>query len=206
VPLPAGGIVLVTYRSLWQKQRVLLTHTYAVVSDQGVGQPWERSQQLATVLANPADPVLDQYRRCLPPELLIQEVRAQLVYPQRYQGGIGAVNLPGLQLGAANTGNVACALTFHTGLAARNQISNKHIGPVPNDQMDGGAPILLYRDTLSTLGSLMSQQFSQVVSGGLVTMDACIFHKKLGTNNKIITWTVTDRVGTLRRRTLRVGE
>lgn len=206
VPISTGSVVLVTYRSLYAAQRVLLTHTYVVSGDQGIGQPWERSQQLADVLANPLDPVLDQYRRCLPNNVQVGEVRAQIIAPVRYQAGIGVVNLPGLQVQGATTGNIACALTFHTGLAARNQIANKHIGPLPTNTYSDGAPTLLYRDALDTLGSLMAQQFSQNVAGGLIQMDPCIYHRGQGTNTKIITWTVTDRVGTLRRRTLRVGE
>lgn len=206
MPLPTGSTVLVTYRSLFAQQRVLLTLTYTVTGDQGTGSPWERSNELATVLANPVDPVLDQYRRCLGANVSIKEVRVQVIHPVRYQYGSHTVGLPGLSGANATTGNIATALTFHTGVAGRGEIANKHIGPPPTDVYVDGAPTLAYSDTLSTLGSLIAQRFSQMVGTGLVEMESSIFHKATGQHSPIVTWTVADRIGTLRRRTLRVGE
>jgi len=206
VSIPVGSVLLVSFRSLCFAQRVILTHTYRVTEDAGTAPPYVRSQQIAgAIAANPAG-LFFRYVQCMPPDVHIKEIRCQVIHPVRYQYGTVGMDTPGAFASVARTANNAVAVTLQTGVAGRGEIANKHIGPLPNDAFGEGAPTAGYSDKLNDLGNQFVVEISEVIAGSMFKASPVIFHRATGQNSPAVIWVVSDRVGTMRRRTLRVGE
>ena len=208
MPLPVGTIVAINWVGSYQQQRYLLTHTYRITETSSTQEPVGDTNSLAFHFTN-TDPgtVTYHYRKCLPTNYDIREVAAQAISPQRHvKVGISVV-YGGTAGGTAITGNVAATVTLKTQLAGRSQISNKHIGPIPTAGYNNGLIIGTLFSDLGTLGIQLSA--NQTVPAGAtntIKLAAVIFHKEFGQHDLIYNSVVSDRVGTMRRRTLRVGE
>jgi len=130
----AGDLFLATAGGSYAGQRIMFTHNYRLEAvDPGV------STGLATATLNKGvrgdvtgDDLLEtSYLLCLPQNYSLLYWRTQLIEPQRYVGIDFARDVTGLIEEDAVTGNVAGVVTLRTDKAGRNQVSNKHIGPVP---------------------------------------------------------------------------
>lgn len=106
----------------------------------------------------------------------------------------------------ATTGNVAAVLTIRTQKAGRNQVSNKHIGPLPSDGYDIGrvsptllTPLEILADNLRTaLGTPDGGIYQPVIyhkSGGGPGDNVDVLHSAV----------VQQQIRTMSRRTVGRG-
>jgi len=204
--LPVGGIVLVQWVGEWAAQRILLNHTYKVQSDAAPDLPFERSQEIAAEIEANAAEMTFRYLECLPNNYALKKVRVQVISPIRYQYAVVSSTKTGSQTTSAKTGNVAAFITLQTGIAGRREVANKHIGPLPGNVFDNGAPFATYVDKLDDLGSQMCTAYDKTVDGSAIVMKPVIWHRTITQSSEVKIWQTSDRIGTMRRRTLRVGE
>lgn len=209
MPLGVNNIVLITYRSQYASQRYLLTHTYRVGSTTSTQTPALDSNDIALSFSQTgALELLDQYAACLGNNVQIREVIAQAIHPTRFVRASLALAVDGAGLTPASTGNIAGTITLRTFLAGRDQVAVKHVGPPMDEGVNAGAPSAGLFNALNTLGSgLVSNRIVDCTTAGeTITLEPVIFHRASGTASGLADWVVSDRIGTMRRRTLRVGE
>lgn len=209
MPLGANAVVLVTYRSDFAQQRYLLTLTYRISATNSTQTPALDTIDIVTFFTNTAAGTLQaNYRNCLADNVTINRVNAQGIWPIRFIRQQAVVANAGTWGATAVTGNVAGVLTLRTALSGRKQVSNKHIGPIASNAMAAGAPVAGLTTALGNL--VISMVTSRVVdcttAGQTMTLDPCIFHRSTGTSDLIESGNSSDRIGTMRSRTLRVGE
>jgi hypothetical protein len=204
--IPVNSIAQLSLRGLWQNQRVIFSHTYKITADASPLSPFARSQEIAGDYAAAPAGLVFRYLSAMPQNYTLKEVRFQVIYPTRYQYGSEVVSLPGLWSTDAQTGNVASVITIQTGIAGRSQIANKHVGPTPQNAMLNGAPTAAYVTKLDDLAGAILAPVPSPIGGSAITGISGIFHKGLGQFTPGEIYVISDRLGTMRRRTLRVGE
>jgi len=204
--LPVNSICLVQWVGEYVGQRILLNHTFKVVSDAAPVGPFLRSQEIAGEIESEAAGMTFRYLACLPSNYSLKKVRFQVISPIRYQYAVVSSSKVGANSNPAKTGNVAAVVTLQTGVAGRSEIANKHIGPCPGSSFDEGAPEAAYTDVLDDLGNELVTVYSAVIAGSAVELTPVIFHRAINQSSPVIIWQTSDRIGTMRRRTLRVGE
>lgn len=205
MPLEVGDVILVSWRGLCFNQRIILTHTYKVVT---APDPETSVVHNLSALADALDTggtqdVTTSYLACLPPQYRLTQVRAQRIYPIRSAYVAKTKDLPGTHEAPATVANDAAALTLRTDYSGRNQIATKHIGPIPDDVSASGLLIAAYKALLVTLGTklLVTAEFAATGSA-----NPGIYHR--ATNGFDTCWTaiIGDQSRTQRRRTVGVGE
>lgn len=208
MPLAVGTIVQVSWRSEYQAQRYLLTHTYRVLSNNSTQDTAQDTASIAQFFSQTgAGDLTQKYRTCLATDAVIREIVAQPIHPQRLVRRSVNVNYPGTSSGTASTGNVAAVLTLRTQLAGRSQVANKHIGPPATVDIGAGLIGANLQAAMFTLQFEMDDQQSVPADGAnVIELVPVIFHKGTGLHDVIVSGVVSTRLGTMRRRTLRVGE
>lgn len=208
MPLAIGTIVQVSWRSEYQTQRYLLTHTYRVLLNSSTQDTTTDTGSIVLHFQSTAVGTLTaRYRLCLATDAVIREIVAQPVHPQRLVRRSIVVNYPGTSSGTASTGNIAAVLTLRTQLAGRSQVANKHIGPPAT--VDIGAGLIganLEAAMFNLAGTLDNNQEVPADGANLITLVPVIFHRATGGHDVIVSHAISSRLGTMRRRTLRVGE
>lgn len=208
MPLPVGTIIQQTYVSLYAAQRYMFTSTWRIFITGSVQNTTEDAQSIALFFSDTTFQAnfVQQYRSCISNLARIRTVSAQAIHPTRHVRASISVDYPGLFTGASPTGNVAATITLRTQLAGRTQVANKHIGPMGTNAYSSGSLESTYVPILANFGAGMTT--NKVVPAGVNTIELVpvIFHKKTGLHDVAVSHVVTDRVGTMRRRTLRVGE
>lgn len=208
MPLAAGSIVLITWQSEYQSQRYLLTHTYRITATNSTQDTAADTFSIALFFsASDAGSLTSKYRICLATDTVIRTVTAQPIHPQRLVRRSINVNFPGTSSGTASTGNIAAVLTLRTQLAGRSQVSNKHIGPPATVDIGAGLIGANLQAAMLNLAMEMDDPQSVPADGvNLIELSPVIFHKASGLHDVIVSNVVSTRLGTMRRRTLRVGE
>jgi len=107
--------------------------------------------------------------------------------------------------GSAGTANNTIILTARTDMAGRDQVGNYHIGPLAADDQDEGAPVPGLVDAVTAFGDRLLEMTAFAFPGGGYC-DWCLFNWETHQASNITNIMVGDRIGTMRRRTLRVGE
>lgn len=208
MPLAIGTIVQVSWRSEYQSQRYLFTHTYRVLLNTSTQDTTTDTGSIVLHFQSTAAGTLTaRYRLCLATDSVVREIVAQPIHPQRLVRRSITVNYPGTSSGTASTGNVAAVLTLRTQLAGRSQVSNKHIGPPAT--VDIGAGLIganLEAAMFNLAGTLDNNQEVPADGANLITLVPVIFHRGTGGHDVIVSHAVSTRLGTMSRRTLRVGE
>jgi hypothetical protein len=148
--------------------------------------------------------VMGSYLACLPTDYTLDFCRSQVLSPFRSVYVDAAVATPGTFPALASTGNLQHAITLHTANGGRDQIAVKKIGPAPDGTYAGGAPDPAYKagPLLALAGVLISQR---ITLGVQITLDPIVKHPN-NTGQPVVGYRLPDRTGTMRRRTLRVGE
>jgi hypothetical protein len=131
----------------------------------------------------------------------VQKVRGTRGAYRQYARGT-----PGLLAVDARTANVAGVVTLKTDFGGRNQISNKHVGPLPDNAVyyTAGSLTALMKGFLTTLqGGLLSFCFAALQGW---QFDPVILHKTGPTiSNTLTTGIVQPTVRVMRRRTVGLG-
>jgi len=207
-----GNIYQVTFKGTYNAQRILLVHTYRVAAVDAL----VTDEQAATVIINGVrdgagggDLIETKYLACLPAEYELESIRAQQIAPNRFVYHEQLRNTPGTHAEVGETGNLAGVITLRTERAGRDQVSNRHIGPIPST---GTVQVLgeltgAYKTLLSTLATALLQSWSFITPD--ITFNPVIYHKSDAVPplfDKLTTAIIGDTVRTMRRRTVRLGE
>lgn len=208
MPLAVGTIVQITYRSEYQSQRYMLTHHYRISQTTSTQDTDSDTGSIAIFFTNTGpNEFATKYRECLSTDTTIREVVAQPVFPQRLVQRSVNVAYSGTGQGTASTGNIAAIITLRTQFAGRSQVSNKHIGPLATLDIGAGLTGGALQTALNELGDVMDQGIAIPADGAnTITLIPVIFHKGTGLHDVIVSHLFSTRLGTMRRRTLRVGE
>lgn len=203
--LPVNSIILISYRGTCMAQRILLTMPYKITQS-------ESAQSDTADLALIADKfgdsvsgvVIAQYLACLPSNYSLNATRAQRIYTARSVYLEVPSTASGTWDDVALTANLQHPVTMTTTTAGRNQIAVRKIGPAPTNAVASGAPTAAYVTALTALANAMT--ISQSIADPFIKLEPVIYHKSSGQSNEIFNYRIPDRTGTMRRRTLRVGE
>lgn len=202
--VPIGTKVHVWYRVQWNAQEFQLHHFYAVQIDSsslnavGVADAVRDAMADFTTAGSPGR----LYKEALPSNATIFAVTAQVIAPTRSVYRFTTVSVAGTEGSAANQGNTAGVLTFRTQAGGRREVCNKHIGPVPDDASLNGQPTVAWGAKISALAGALLNPLS--LATGTLGLVPIINHP--GTEFSVMdSASVADRLGTMRRRTLRIG-
>jgi len=204
-----GDIFQVSFKGSIFGTRILLVHHYrASTVPAGLGVIDATEELLDGVRAGVGgDDLLEtDYLACLPPEYALDQIVAQLV-SSRYRRLVYNAGTTGTHAASTEASNQAAVITLQTDNAGRSQISNKHIGPLPQDVsvQDEGELTVAYKTILGTLLVGLLTPVSQI--GGTLIFDPVIWHKNEVVNFSMLSaGYVQDTLRTMRRRTLFLGE
>lgn len=205
MPLPVLSVVLVSYRGTCLGQRILFGMHYEVTENPSAGTVTADLTAIANFFAAPgAGSPLAAYLACLPSNYQCEAVRAQRVGPNRSVYIDSVVDLPGTFDDICLTANLQHPVEFFTANAGRSQIGVKKIGPAPTSAVVAGAPTNDYKFVLDTFADEFID--SQIVVMGGPTVIPVIYHVGNNQSDPIFSYRIPNRTGTMRRRTLRVGE
>lgn len=208
MPLTVGTIVAVNFVGDWQSQRYMLTTTWRILNTTSLQNTSEDQQSIAVHFTDTSltTNFVQRYRQCLGDAYTIRRVDAQAVFPVRHVKATVNLVYSGQMIGTIISGNLAATITLRTMLAGRTQVANKHIGPLTQESIAAGAPAGGLNTALGNFGAKLTQ--NEVVPAGVnsITLVPVIFHKESGGHDVIVNHVVSDRIGTMRSRTLRVGE
>lgn len=208
----AGDVYSVNWVGSIFSQRIMLTTVYEILTvNAGVEPSSVRSAMLNELCnAGGGDLVESDYLACLPPSYTLERVTAQPTFPIRlvYEDLIRGV--AGTHAADTEASNQAACITFQTEYAGRDQVSNKHIGPIPQGAtvQANGELTNAYKALLTTLGDSLTSNI--VVAALGLNMFPVIFHPNVvppvSHTDRLQEFFVHSEIRTMRRRTLRVGE
>jgi len=190
-------------------QKIMLTHAYNVLdTPAGVSEAAASSDLLEELRAGGgSDKWETLYRAVMPPSWTLVKWRVQKVAPIRYRYYQVTRGVLGTHASDTEAPNQSAIITMQTLLAGRNQIGNKHIGPIPQAAtvQDGGFLVAAYKTLLSALADAMVDD----ILGGVtaITFSPVIPHNSpAGSYTLIADYAIGDTVNTMRRRTVGRGE
>lgn len=205
-----GEVYLVTAMGSWAGQRIMFTQTYRL---DAVGPFVTHTLASATLLkyirggVGGLDAYESLYLALLPAQYTLDYWRAQCIRSVRYVPVDFNRGVPGTNAEDTEAGNQAAVLTLRTVLSGRNQVSNKHIGPLPQGvaTQDDGLLTAGYKTLLSNFGTALLNSFSDLPTAS--TFTPCIYHGEppLPEANQVTSFVVQDTIRTMRRRNLRAG-
>lgn len=205
-----GDIYRVAAVGVYAGQQIMLTHHYAITQLTGPGTDATiRTMILDTIRGGVGggNTLEGPYLACLPPQYDLSYWVAQKIAPTRLRYEVYARNTPGTHANDTETGNQAAVITLETEAAGRNQVCNKHIGPIPQDPVtqDNGLVTAAYAATLDNLRTAL---LAGLVSVGLgVTLEPCIYHRaNPNTPSYLETGYVQTTLRVMRRRTVGFGK
>lgn len=205
MPLPVGAVVAVTYRGLCLSQRVLFTMHYRVSATTSTSSVTADLALIGSLFGDPVGGVvIPEYLDCLPSNMQVLSTRTQEIQPDRSVYIDTITDSAGTFDDIAATVNLQHPLTLTTAFSGRDQIGVKKVGPAPSGAVVGGAPTAAYRTLLGDLGEALIA--TQVEPTNAITLEPVLYHPSDESNNPLFNYRVPDRTGTMRRRTLRVGE
>lgn len=202
-----GDVILVTFVGQIYQQRTMLTLPYAIFSITGTHNILDvQDALLAALKAGGAEDFETAYAACLTDGWASEEIWAQRIYPTRARRNQTPGTLDGT-LGAGVVSNVAAVIEMWTEKAGRDQIANKHIGPM--DPGDPSASSGRWTNVaLSPLGLLRDAILEPVtILAGAVDLLPCIYHKASVSPkfDYLVAGTVHDTTRTQRTRTIGKG-
>lgn len=153
-----------------------------------------------------ADLLETDYLALLPPDYTLVYWQAQKLFPTRYAYVKGSRGVAGAHANATETANQAAIITLRTVLAGRQDISNKHIGPIPQGAgvQTNGLLDAAYKTKLGTFATSLLSIVTGPVTG--TQWQPVVIHKSpAGTSTVLRTQIVGDTVNTMRRRTVGRG-
>ena len=153
MPVLPDDAIRIQFRGRCFGQQIIMDLSYVVT----VGAPAQPTDTtlldlLDAVQAAPTN-IRANYLACLPPEYTLDEIRAQVVFPNRsaYVSYFPAAGTVGTNANSATVSNDAAAITRRTAIAGRNQTSTLKIGPAPDAVSVAGRLTDAYRTILATL-------------------------------------------------------
>lgn len=207
--LAVGDVLSVNWNMRMAEQQILLTTHWKITDITGGGFNVEMNAlfEAMNTLFDSVGEVTDCLVDCLCTDVSILSVDFQSIYNPRY---IKVPLLPAQDAGtvAGNSlpPNVAHVMTLRTDVAGRDQIGNKHIGPVPPSFTSGGRVTATGNGAYAPLLTALKTPISVSAGGVDVNLDPCIYRRSDPGNSPLITngyLQQTTRVE--RRRTVGLG-
>jgi len=207
--LPDLAIVEITYNYSFANQRYMNVLHYQKFAPQTVVTdiPTELDQIKTEAARVGAGTLSTAIHDCIPPNVDVDFVRVQEIYPSRSavvdSGSLGA----GSAINNAVTGNIAAVITKRTQFAGRDQVGAVHIPCVPPDECadgeidNGGA----YYASLQALAGKLIDNLVPVGTGALYR--PVLFHRltQPPTSTQVWSTIVQPQVRVMRRRTVGLG-
>lgn len=203
--LLSGDRILLSLRGTCFLQRIIMTQWYHVNADFPV--PNTLTQDLQAILAAvaPAGPsdLATPYLALLSADYTLNEIRAQRIFPSRSAYEVNTlVGATGTFAGQCTVACDSAAITLHTPIAGRNQVSVKKVGPCPDGASAAGMITAPYRVLLQTLAVTMLTDI--LPGGGLPSLTPIIQHPggiffdrltglRIGTTSRVMNRRVVGR-------------
>lgn len=132
--------------------------------------------------------------------------RAQVVNPTRKVYAESNVDLPGTWPVGATTANTQASITRRSEIGTRRNVGALHTPGLPTDAQVAGELSVGYKAALATLGTRMLNIFEHPFDATL-ELQPILWSPSTPTDaTRVITSTIVqDRVGTMHRRTVRLG-
>lgn len=204
MPLVSGDKIHCWYDMTYVGQRYQFHQHYRVVSNTS-GQTTDQSLGVINTLLSDTATVGSigkAFRDSIPGNVTINKVTSQQITTVRSAYREQVMGVLGAWLMGATTGNVSGCITLKGALAGRRFISNRHIGPLASNMYADGTLTNAAIVQFLALGDTLDDP--QPLSLGTLNLQPIVNHP--GTEfTDVFSFTVSDRVGTMRRRTLRVG-
>lgn len=152
--LGVNDIISVDYKGRCFGQRIILTTKYIKSAGPEIlPNADEVNLLIDDLIVGGGVDVLTDYMACLAPEYALEEIRAQRIYIARDAYVQRLVATPGTHASSATVANDSACITLRTDQAGRNDISNKHIGPIPDAVSVAGLLTAGYRTLLANLAT-----------------------------------------------------
>jgi len=193
------------YRMVWNNQEIQLHLHYRVVNDTSALTTIAGLDALNTYLADTTTALRPGkvLRDSQSGDVFFSSVNSQRIYSTRTLYRTQAIGVAGAYGGAVPiTGNNAACISFKGAAGARNNISNRHIGPMPADGMAGGILTPAWKLQMTALGDALDDPIA--LSLGTINLLPIINHSGAAFSD-VVGFSVSDRVGTMRRRTVGLG-
>lgn len=205
-----GDIFELVARGICFNQEIQLTHHYRLI----VVPADTEVSTITTFIINEArggaggnDQLEGEYLDLLPADYLLTQWSGQMVYPNRYAKKFQTRDVAGTNAGATETANQSCVITLQSDYSGRDQVSNKHIGPLPQTAgvQVNGLISAGYKALMFALRVQLSMRFENI--GGTIQLDPVIYHRTGvgGHFDNITDGYEQTTVRTMRRRTVGVG-
>jgi len=202
--IPVGSELLVSIDGTWSDQQILFTQSYVITQNDSVNTIVSDLNRIGSFFAfGGAGSLINAYLACMGANYSTEFIRTQVIRQDRSVYVDTPIVLPGTFGGIAQTGNLQFPITLHTDNGGRNQVSVKKIGPAPVGSYQAGEPDPVFlAGPLSVLGTELKSP--QQTVGTVTIMLPIVAHPDF--DGDLITGVrLPNRVGTMRRRTLRVG-
>lgn len=205
MPLPENAIIELTYLGKIYNQTTMNVRHYYVAAQ---GTTPSITDEVENFLGHFTDmgvgSVLPAYIACIPEELNVYRVVAQVLRPSRFRKQFETISQNGLASSSPVT-NVQASITFTTRLSGRDQQGGMRVPAAPVAALDG-TWTAGYQTLLTTLAARLSEPITE--PGGDAIYAPCIFHRGKATpadRTEINAFIIQPTTRVIRRRTVSVG-
>jgi len=189
-------------------QRIMLTHHYAVSFVGSSTNEAVVTNDMVDALrgGGGGDAWETLYRALMPADWTLEYWQVQKIAPVRYAYQKASRGVAGTHAATTETANQSAILTLRTALAGRQDISNKHIGPIPQDAavQVNGTLNAAYKTLLGNLGTAMLALLTGPATG-TVWYPVVRHNTPPNSFTQVLTFATGDTVNTMRRRTVGRG-
>ena len=201
-------VVQVSIRSTLFDQRILNILHY-VVNVPHTGSDLDQLKDIATSIANDtgSQPIVSTLLALFSPELQIDDIRAQKVYPTRTIYQQTAVGQNGTNVAGVKTANTAMSFTKRSETPGRKGIGRIQLAGIGDGYMVAGKWDLagIGAEVLAVRNALVGTYTTATTP---ITLVPCIFNPTGAPSHysPVLSFDFEDTVRTMHRRTLRLGE
>lgn len=200
-----GDKVQLRFYGQCYSQRIIFGMDYLVTQAAAPGDTYVFNM---TSLINDVDvggvnTIVPEYLVCLNTDYTLLKITAQVVKPVRLAYVAKNVARPASG-GVGNVANDSACLTLRTPNSGRDQVANKHIGPIPDSVSISGRLDIAYKAVVAGLGDKLIVPIQPVALGPIYA--PVIYHRFPDTTDIITSFIVGDQSRVQRRRTVGVGE
>lgn len=205
--LQTGDIVLMSFEGKCFGQTIIYTQHYRI---NGAGNPTTTLTQdwlevMSLINGGGEDDLITHYKDLYSNEYTLFGVRLQRIFPIRsafFRTAI--VDGGGTFVGQTGTASGSAALTFRTEKAGRDQISNKKLGPVPEEAQLEGLLTAAYQAEVKVFGDQQMRELVLPVAS--VDMIPVVYHAGTHATDDYASFEVQAEVRSMSRRVVGRGE
>lgn len=206
MPSFVNDVIRVTYWQRLYEQRILtVLHLRVVTPPAGSVSIATELSELSEVLASPTHDLLSGWASNVSEDLLFDEVRCQIVHPNRTQYQVSAIGISGGMAEPSPTANVAVSIQKRTLRVGRRGNGRVQMAGIPASAIVDGDLTGLYLAAVDAdWQELLDPVFVTETSGNY---HWCLYGgQDVDANDDIFDVNAKQTLRTMHRRTLRVGE